>query len=151
MPSSTVLKALDFGAEPTRFGFNIIQLTAANFDAQVALVAALQGAVDNVALGNFSGKTINALDVSVGPKATVNEAQRESKWRVTFTDAVDPIGNGSFEVGMADLQFLVPGSGLMDISAGAGAALVTAIENAVVSRLGNAVTVNQVAHVGRNI
>lgn len=151
MPSSVVLKALDYGSEPTRFGFNITQLTAANFDAQIALVATLQGAVDNVALGLFDGKTIAALDVAVGPKASVVNAQREAKWRVTFTDDVQPEGNGSFEIGMPDLSLLVAGTGLMDVSAGAGAALVTAIEAAVVSRLGNAITVSQIAHVGRNI
>lgn len=151
MPSSVVLKAKDFGSEPTRFGFNIIQLTAANFDAQVALVATLQTAVDAVSYGTFSGKTIQALDVATGVKATDEDAQRESKWRVTFTDATDPIGNGSFEIGMADLTLLVAGSGLMNVASGDGAALVTAIENAVVSRLGNAITVDQIAHVGRNI
>ena len=151
MPSAVVLKSLDYGSEPTRFGFNIVQLTAANFDAQVALVATLQGAVDNVVLGLFDGKTIQALDIAVGPKATDVNAQRESKWRVTFTDDVQPEGNGSFEIGMPDLSLLVAGTGLMDVSAGAGAALVTAIENTVVSRLGNAVSVTQITHVGRNI
>lgn len=151
MPSSVVLKALDYGSEPTRFGFNIIQLTAANFVAQLALVATLQGAVDAVSLGLFGGKTVQAEDVAVGPKATDVNAQREAKWRVTFTDDVQPEGNGSFEIGMPDLSLLVAGTGLMNVTAGAGLALVNAIEAAVVSRLGNAVTVSQIAHVGRNI
>lgn len=149
--SSVVLKALDYSNEPTRFGFNVAQLTAVNFDAQITLVATLQAAVDAVALGLFDGKTIQALDIAVGPKATDVNAQREAKWRVTFTDDVQPEGNGSFEIGMPDLTLLVAGTGLMNVSAGAGAALVTAIEAAVVSRLGNAVTVTQIAHVGRNI
>lgn len=151
MPSSVTLKALDYGSEATRLGFKITQLTAANFDAQIALVTTLQGAIENVALGLFTGKTVAAQDVPVGTKATVTEAQREIKWRVKYLDGTDPIGNGSFEIGMADTQFLVAGQGIMDISAGAGAALVTAIEAAVVSRLGNAVTVSEVVLVGRNI
>lgn len=149
--SSVTLKALDYTKEATRLGFNITQLTAANFDAQLVLVATLQGAIDNVALGLFDGKTVAAQDIPVGPKATDVNAQREAKWRVIYLDPTDPIGNGSFEIGMADLQFLVAGEGKMDISAGAGAALVTAIEAAVVSRLGNAITVSEVLHVGRNI
>lgn len=151
MTSSVTLKAKDYGNEATRLGFNTLQMTAANFDAQNTLIDALQTAIDNVALGNFSGKQVNAIDVAVGPKATVVNAQRESKWRVIYEDATDPIGNGSFEIGMADLQFLVAGTGVMDTSAGAGAALVTAIEAAVVSRLGNAITVSEIIHVGRNI
>lgn len=149
--SSFTLKAKDYGAEATRFGASMLLLTSANFVAQLALLDALQTAVDNVSLGNFSGKTLSAVDVAVGPKATDVNAQRESKWRVTFDDDVQPEGNGSFEMGMADLQFLVAGTGKMDTSAGAGAALVTAIENAVLSRLGNAITVTDIIHVGRNI
>lgn len=151
MPSSVTLKALDYGKEATRLGFNITQITAANFDAQVAAVATLQTAIQNVSLGLHDGKTIQALDVAVGPKATDDAAQRELKWRVKYLDPTDPIGNGSFEIGMADTQFLVAGEGKMDISAGAGATLVTQIEATVVSRLGNAVTVDEIVLVGRNI
>lgn len=151
MASQVFLKALDYGGEATRFGFNIVQMTAANFDAQITLVDNMVTAVDNVVLGQFDGRSVNAQDIAVGPKATVVNAQREAKWRVTFTDDVQVEGNGSFEIGMPDLSLLVPGSGLMDITGGAGAALVTAIEAGVVSRLGNAVTVTKVVHVGRNI
>lgn len=151
MGSSVVLKARDFGDEPTRLGFNTLQITSANIVAQLALIATLQGAIDNVALGNFSGKTVQAEDVPTGPKATVENAQREAKWRVSFTDAINPIGNGSFEIGMPDLSLLVAGTGVMDVSAGAGAALVTAIEAVVLSRLENAITVDTIIHVGRNI
>jgi hypothetical protein len=142
---------LDYGKEPTRFGFNIEQMTAANFVAQLALVDALMGAVDNVTLYSWVGNTVQARDIPVGVKATVENAQREAKWRVSYIDATNPIGNGSFEIGMPDLTLLVAGEGKMDITAGAGAALVTAIENAVVSRLANAVTVSQIIHVGRNV
>lgn len=150
MPSRGTLKAKDFGSESTRFGFDIVQLTAANFDAQIALVDALQTAVNNVSLGTFSGKNVAALDVKVGVKASDEYAQREAKWRVKYEDDVQPEGHGSFEIGMPDLTLLVAGTGKLDVSAGAGAALVVAIENAVVSRLGNAITVTTIVHVGRN-
>lgn len=151
MTSTVTLKGLDYGKEATRLGFNITQMTAANFDAQLALVVTLQGAIENVALGLFTGKTVSAQDIPVGPKSTDTAGQREIKWRVKYLDATDPIGNGSFEIGMADTQFLVAGEGKMDISAGAGAALVTAVEAALVSRLDNAITVDEVVLVGRNI
>lgn len=151
MTSFVTLKALDYGEEATRFGFHIVQLTSANFDATIAAVATLQGAVDNVVLGLFDGKTVQAQDIEVGPKATDPYAQREAKWRVRYTDDVSSQGNGSFEIGMPDLTLLVAGTGKMDITAGAGAALVTAIEATVLSRLGNAVTVTEIIHVGRNI
>lgn len=151
MTSSATLKAKDYGNEATRFGFNMLQITAANFDAQVVLLDNIQTAVGNVALGAFLGKSLQAIDVAVGPKATVVNAQREAKWRCTYLDSVQPEGNGSFEIGMPDLSLLVAGSGNMDVSAGAGAALVTAIEAGVVSRLGNAVTIDTIIHVGRNV
>lgn len=151
MTSSATLKALDYGSEATRFGFNMLQVTAANFDAQVVLLDNIQTATNNVTLGTWLGKSMQAVNVAVGPKATVVNAQREAKWRVTYTDDVQPEGNGSFEIGMPDLSLLVAGTGKMDVSAGAGAALVTAIEAGVVSRLGNAVTVTDIIHVGRNV
>jgi hypothetical protein len=150
MPSKVTLKALDYGSEATRLGFNVAQMTAANFDATLTDISTLQGAIQNVSLGLHDGKSVLAQDIPVGPKATVVNAQRESKWRVKYEDDTDPIGDGSFEIGMADLQFLVAGTGIMDVSAGAGAALVTAIEATVVSRLGNSVTVDEITHVGRN-
>ncbi len=151
MTSSATLKAKDYSNEATRFGFKMTQVTAANFDAQVILLDNIQTAVGNVALGTFLGKSMQAVDVAVGPKATVVNAQREAKWRVTYTDDVQSEGNGSFEIGMPDLSLLVAGTGKMDVSAGAGAALVTAIEAGVVSRLGNAVTIDDIIHVGRNV
>lgn len=151
MPSSATLKAIDETGEATRFGFKMVQMTSANFDAQVALLNALQVAVDNVVLGQFDGKTLNAVDVPVGPAASDKDAQRESKWRVAYTDDVTPLGNGSFEIGMTDNSLLVAGEGIMDITGGAGAALVTAIQNAVISRQGNAITVTRISHVGRNV
>lgn len=149
--SKATLKGKDYSKEVTRFGFHMVQVTSANFDAQVALLTTLQGTVDAVCLGLFDGKSLQAINVPVGPKATDVDAQRESKWRVELEDDVDPIGNGSFEIGMPDLSLLVAGSGLMNITAGAGLALVNAIEAAVVSRLGNAMSVVQISHVGRNI
>ena len=108
-------------------------------------------ATNAVALGVFTGQTVQALDVPIGAKATDVQAQRESKWRVPYTDDVQPEGNGSFEIGMADLSLLVPDTGIMSVSAGAGAALVAAIEAVVLSRLENAITVGIITHVGRNI
>jgi len=151
MGSSVVLKAKDFTNEPTRFGFNTLQITSANIVAQLALIQTLQDAVDGVALGVFSGKTVQALDVPTGVKAAVENAQRESKWRVVYTDDVTPLGNGSFEIGMPDLTLLVAGEGNMDVSAGAGLTLVNAIEAVVLSRQENAITVLKISHVGRNI
>ena len=151
MTSAATLKSLDYGNEATRFGFPMVQVTAANFDAQSTLLDNIQSAVGNVCLHVYLGKSLLAVNVAVGPKAIVVNAQRESKWRVTYIDGTDPIGNGSFEIGMPDLSLLVAGTGNMDVSAGAGAALVTAIEAGVVSRLGNAVTVDTITHVGRNI
>lgn len=149
--STVTLKALDYGKEATRLAFGVIQLTAANFDATITAITTLQTAIQAVSLGTHDGKTVQAQDIAVGPKASDAAAQRELKWRVKYLDATDPIGNGSFEIGMADTQFLVAGEGKMDLSAGAGLTLVTQIELTVLSRLGNAVTVSEIVLVGRNI
>lgn len=151
MTSSVSLKGKDFGGEHTRFGFSTTQMTSANFDAQITLIDAIQTAADNVSYGSFTGLQVSAVDDPVGSAETDEDAQRESKWRVSYDDDVNPLGKGSFEIPMADLSLLIAGSGDMDVSGGAGAALVTAIEAGVISRLGNAITITSIVHVGRNV
>lgn len=152
MPSSVVLSGNDYDVERTSHRFFIPTISSANYDTQVANVDDIQTAINGVSLINHNGKVLKAVDEAASGAAAVKTGQRETKWRVTYSDDVDPIGNGSFEIGGADLSLLSgPGSGDMDLSAGAGLALVTELEAKAVSRLGNAITVTSVKHVGRNI
>lgn len=151
MPSTVTLGNVDYGAEKSNFGLRIPTVTAANFDASITNVDSLQAAIDAVLLQATSRRVVKVEDVPYGGSAASQSAQRETKWRVIFTDDVDPIGNGSFELPCADLTLLNPGSGEMNTSAGAGAALVAELELNMVSRLGNAISVSKIIHVGRNL
>lgn len=151
MTSSVELGSVDFSQEKSRFQVYVPTVTAANFDATVTAIDTVQAAVNGVVLQATSRRVLKAEDVPYGPASVDPVAQRESKWRVTFTDAVTPNGNGSFEIPCADLTLLLPGSGEMDTTAGAGLTLKNAIEANLVSRLGNAITVDKIIHVGRNI
>ena len=152
MAVSTVLMGItDENAEKSTFGAFLPLMTAANFDATITAVAAVIAAVDGVTLEPVSREIIKAVDLPFGPRSTVPNAQREAKWRVVWTDPTDAIGNGSMEIPCPDLIELAPGTGKMDIGAGNGLALKNAIEANLVSRLGNAIVVQEVVHVGRNI
>lgn len=152
MPSVAQLASNDYDGEPTRFRFFIATITGANHDAQLANVQEVQDAVNGVSLATFNGKKVATVDISASGSAATKAAQREIKWRVRYVDNTDPIGDGSFEIGAADTDLLgAGGSGLMDVSAGAGATLVTELEENLVSRLGNAITVQEIKLVGRNI
>jgi hypothetical protein len=112
----------------------------------------LQSAINGVSLGLPVSQTRTyereAL-ASPNSAAASSDAQRERKWLVRCYDEVtfDPV---TFEIPAADLSLLQTNSEYMDTSAGAGAALVTAIESAVVSKAGNPVIVVEIVHVGRN-
>lgn len=136
--------------EGTSLTVRVVDLTAANFDAQIAAAQALQTAIQGVSLIAFNGIKVTALDT---PRETVRPtspyAQRESKWQVTFSDTVtDEIG--TFEIGGADLTLTASDGKTLDISAGAGLALVTAMNTNMRSRDGNPVVFVNAVHVGRN-
>ncbi len=143
---------LDYSLEATKTGVVMLDMTALNFDAQVTALGAAQTGIQGVTLIAFDGAIYPAVDT---PRETVPPAsaaaQREIKWLCRLTDAIDPMGNWSFEIGGADTSLLVLNSDIMDLTAGAGLALKTAIEANTVSRLGNAVVLAEAKLVGRNI
>lgn len=152
MPSTVVLSGNDYDVERTSHRFFVPTLTSANLDAGLTDITTVQGAINDVSHIDHNGKSVKVVDTQASGAAAAKAGQREVKWRVSYSDDVDPIGNGSFEIGGADLDLLGgAGSGDLDTSAGAGLALVTQIEAKLVSRLGNAITVVSIKHVGRNI
>lgn len=131
-------------------GFYMPTVSSANYDAVAAAVGTLQTAFNGVTIGDLSAQKLNAIDEAVGAAAASPLAQRENKWLVSYTDDVDPNGNGRFEIPMADLTKLAAGGELLDVSVGSdGEALVQAIEADVLSKLGNAITVTSIRFVGR--
>lgn len=149
MTSRAYLKGRDNSKEPTSFGLYLPNTNAGNLDAHIAALDALQTAVNAVCDGVFDGKQLLAVDVPAGEQSPDTAAQREGKWRVTYSDNVTPIGNGSFEIGMYSSDFIDPGTQNM-IAGAERTALVNAIQGTFVSRLGNAITVTGIYHVGRN-
>lgn len=150
MTASARISQVDYTNEVSSSNFRGIDLSGANFDAQEALVDALQTAIDNATLGTIFAGRIEASTFS-GPKTLpVDEnAQRERKWLVSMVDAV--VGSPlTVEIPCADLSLLEANSDKMDVSAGAGLALVGAIEAYHRSVAGNAVSVVEIRHVGRN-
>lgn len=119
-------------------------LTAANFNAQVALQNAFEAAVDAVTLGTAGSERLLAVQTVVARTPSANPlAQRENKWLVTCAET----GGGgvvTFTIPCADLSLLAADGENMDATAAEYTALVAAIEDFVQSNDGNAVTVTSI-------
>jgi len=152
MPSKLNLSFVDYDDESSTASVRGATVTAGNFTAQDALFDAIVAAIDGVSIATLY-KDQRILSEVETPKTLPTNAfaQRETKWLVRYTDDVDSNGDGSFEIPAADLSLLSANTPFMNLAAGAGLALVTALEAGMVSRLGNAVTITNVVHVGRNI
>lgn len=145
------LSAIDHDGEGTSTSFNLADLSAANFVAQGVILDDMQAAIQGVSLLAYEGTTYPAYVAARETTKPANGfAQRETKWQVTVSDNVNN-KTEQFEIGGANLALLVPGTKFMDVSAGAGLALLTAIETNVRSNAGNNVTVVEIVHVGRSI
>jgi len=127
-------------------------LTAANFDAQATLRDALSAAVVDITVGTIVKQDYgNREAVALGPDAN-EESQRELKWLVQYHDNTT-LDRYSIEIPCADVLELDPNDRAhADIGdAGHVDAFVTAFEAYVLSKAGNAVTVDEITLVGRNI
>jgi hypothetical protein len=150
MASKAGWQVRDYGGEIGTIGARGVDVTAANFDAQEALRAALETAIDGITIGVIATRSLKTLDEVVSAAKPASQyAQRESKYLVRYTGADGKTYTA--EVPCADLTLLSSGTQFMDISAGSGLAFVTAWENYVVDEQGGAVTVLNVQQVGRNI
>lgn len=146
------LTFLDESLENSNVGVYIQDYTAATFTALDAQIDTLRDAIAAVSIASLQKEQRVLTEVQTGDAAPTDPyAQRETKWLVVARDTV----NGrvvSFEIPAADLSLKVAGGELMNISAGAGATLVTALEAVMRNpATGNAVNVEKIVHVGRNI
>jgi hypothetical protein len=111
----------DYTGEKSSLQVYIVDLTAGNIAATLTAMDVFTAAVDAVTLGNPIKNTVIAQEEVTGSgNAGSAFAQRESKWLCTYRDDVT---NDIYtaEIPCADLQFLVPGSDLMNIASGDGA------------------------------
>lgn len=151
MPAKLNMKYRDFSDETSTVGYRGVTMTAANFDAQVALQDALIAATDAVVLGELASYTRVANEVAGSPDLPSNQyAQRELKWLVTYADVVTT-QRYTLELPCSNLTLLLGNTDLMDISAGAGLSYVGALEGYQKSTNGNAISVVEVRVVGRNL
>lgn len=141
---------LDASNEGTSFGVYMVDLSTANFTAQAANLAAVQAAIRGVSKIDFDGASYPAMYTPRETELPTDPyAQRELKWRVSYSDTVNN-RTGEFEIGGAELTGIIsPGTDFMNLSSTEGAALVTAIETHGRSRDGNAIAITSVKLVGR--
>lgn len=143
---------LDYSGERTRFAFQVADLTDANTDATLALVAAVEAA-----LGDFSyipfGVQVLALDQASVGQATNEDGQREFKARVTMRNTTSG-KTFTFEI-PAPIRAgnMTPGTDYFNLAATNVAALKNALEAVVKppDNLANAAEVVSIESVGRSL
>jgi len=145
---------MDYGGEMSSVRVRGLTLTAANFDAQVALAEALENAISGtteIALGNVIRTSIGHVEPS-GLSAPIDpQAQRETKWDVHYHSS----STGKkyrMEIPCADLALLDPNArDRMLVSSGNGQAFVTAFNAyARCPDDGTPAVFDYALHVGRN-
>jgi len=145
---------LDFGGEVTTTSIRGAGISSANYDAQVTLMTALRGAMDDIVLGVQKKYQIIAADnILSNTPPTDAFAQRELKWLVTYAD--DTTGKEyQVEIGTAlPTDNVTAGTDYADLTATDIAAFVTAFEAfaRAPDDLTHTVTVTSIRLVGRNI
>lgn len=126
-------------------------LTAANFDANIALAAAFRAAVLAVQLGEqreaVYGYTENAGNADLPTDAA---AQRENKWLVSCRETAGGLNVVTFTIPCADLDQLAADG--VNMATGANrTALVSAVEDLVLSNDGTAVVVESIKFRARTL
>lgn len=143
---------IDYNKEKSTVRFRVTPITAANFEAQQTLRAAF-----GVAMAGICGGVINKYqwmleDFTSEDPASDPLDQREIKWLVVYKDDVTA-QTYSVELPCADLTQLDPNDRAHANIGDAGPvdAWIAAFEAFALSPDGNAVTVQEITFVGRNI
>lgn len=146
------LTFLDETLENSAVGVYTQDATAGTFTSLNDLLDDLRDAIEAVSIGALVKEQRVLGEVAIAnPAPTDANAQREHKWMVVARDTVNN-RVVSFEIPCANTALKVPASDLMNVSSGAGATLVSAIE--AVARnpaTGNPVNVEKIVYVTRNI
>jgi len=152
MTGKAVFTFADYDGEKSSMSFNTANVNAGNIATISTALDTLKSDVEAVTLGLPVKDVRQYADTGAGSgSATDPVAQRESKWLVSYTD--DVTGKGyRLEIPCADLNVNTLGAGgLWNSSDTLWTDFVTSFEAVVVSPDGNAVTVESVRHVGRNL
>jgi len=153
MVSELNLTLADNSHEKSHFKLNLAALTGGNYATVTASIAGIVSAIQGVIVGTVQKQELVAerttLDASFPASAL---AQRENKWLVQYHD-ITTQKPGSFTIPTADLDQLVNGTDLMDITTALspGLLLVAALEANVLSDTGGEIAVDRIKFVGRNL
>jgi hypothetical protein len=145
----------DYNGEASTVEIPTVEIDEVNLAAQDALMDAAKTAIEAVMVDPVPSKDKRTFAVTAlaapNAKASDSDAQRERKWLVLAHDAITFVPL-RLEIPCADLaQLDANDRERMDISGGAGAALVAALEALWTNKqTGNAVVIDEVRHVGRN-
>lgn len=151
MPSTAAWKIRDASNEYSTFQVPIINLTGANYAANIGLVTALQNALINIILGNVASRAVAAEQASINDNTVANQfAQRENKAMVVYRNTVNNALLRA-EIPTPDLAKLVPGTDLFDLADADMAAFVAAFEAIVQADGTSVVNVEEIRFVARNI
>lgn len=151
MPSGYRIAIRDYGGETSVFSVTGADMSAATYNDVITDIDDLEQAVEGIILGTLGRGVIEAV-VSPGSEAAPSDpwAQRENKWLVYYSDNVTG-KSATREIPTANLALLSPGTEFLNIASGAGATFKTAFEAYVRSEAGNAVTVERVVYVARDL
>lgn len=142
----------DYSREKSRVRFTFADLTAGNMVATQALMDDVRDAILGVQTENALQTYAIVAQVVFNSRAPASQktSQRENKWLCTIADNVT---NKLYrhEIPLADLSLVQANTDFMDLSAGDGLALKTAIEAGVKSPAGNAVSLVSVQFVGKRL
>lgn len=141
----------DFDGEVSTVQVHTTDLNAGNIAAQITLQADFGTAINDMSLGSLQKIAYGNLVESNQPKPSNVWAQRELKWRVDFTDDVtgEP-GFYTIPCANADLLSLIAPAEA-DLTDADVIAFVAASDAYVLSKAGNATSVQRIVMVGRNI
>jgi len=142
----------DYGGEVSTATFPGSDLTEANITAELAEMLAIVTALGDVTLGNITKiQRVASVSPQEDVPATSPLSQREQKWLVRYHDTIT-YEKGTLEVPCADLNLLDEANrGRADLTDEDVDAFVTAVEAYIVGPGGNAIEVDEIVHVGRNI
>jgi hypothetical protein len=153
MPQFLSVTYNDYSNEKSNVRFQGVDLTAANFDAQVALRNTLLNAIGDITLGVEVKDSIGQETPGSLVPPTDGNAQREKKWLVSYVDDGNPTRSLSIELPCADTSdetYFQGNTDFVDLTNADMAAFVAAFEAYMTAPYtGGSVTVIGMRFVGR--
>lgn len=152
MASKVRFSIRDYSDEYGSTSFSIDEVTAANFDAQVAAIQGLNTAMAALTLGNITGVQFSVDPGVAGADERPSSpfAQRELRALFGYQDNVTG-QRGTFSIPCADMAIVGQGgTDEIDLTLSLVAPLVTAFEALARSTAGNPITINYGRVVGRS-